>query len=302
MAWCCRSGGSTIGLPWLMAGGALLLVSGVLHGIVGLISGDDWTGPLSLRKPALFGLATGVTLVSLIPVYRLIRNVSPVARAVRAGSIILCLAAVIEVALITAQSWRGVPSHFNTATSIDTVIHYAIDILALLLTLVVAWWTVLACNPRIAQPEIPRHWILSIRSGMILLLVSCILGVWMSLYGTARVKEALAPEIFGQAGILKFVHGTPMHAIQFLLIGSWRLDRSRIGDGVGFRLTKLSVAGFVMVSVFAGYQTFSGRSRFEFDLLSVLLLASGVMALASSWIMIAYYALRSEGVDSPSPG
>jgi hypothetical protein len=36
--------------------GGLLILSGVIHGVVLLISGGAWEGPLSLRKPATFGL------------------------------------------------------------------------------------------------------------------------------------------------------------------------------------------------------------------------------------------------------
>jgi len=40
----------------------LLLVSGVIHLAVLLISGGTWEGPLSLRKPTTFGLSFGLTL------------------------------------------------------------------------------------------------------------------------------------------------------------------------------------------------------------------------------------------------
>jgi hypothetical protein len=37
--------------------GALLIVSGLIHLAIVVISGASWTGPLSLRKPTTFGLS-----------------------------------------------------------------------------------------------------------------------------------------------------------------------------------------------------------------------------------------------------
>ena len=44
---------------------ALLLVSGVFHGFVFLVDGGSWEGPVSWRKPIVFGLSFGVTLATL---------------------------------------------------------------------------------------------------------------------------------------------------------------------------------------------------------------------------------------------
>jgi hypothetical protein len=41
--------------------GGLLILSGAFHGVVLLISGGAWEGPLSLRKPTSFGLSFGPT-------------------------------------------------------------------------------------------------------------------------------------------------------------------------------------------------------------------------------------------------
>lgn len=41
--------------------GALLLGSGVFHLVWMVLTGADWNGPLSLRKPGLFGVSAGLT-------------------------------------------------------------------------------------------------------------------------------------------------------------------------------------------------------------------------------------------------
>jgi hypothetical protein len=41
--------------------GGLLILSGVIHLAMLLTGGGTWEGPLSLRKPATFGLSFGLT-------------------------------------------------------------------------------------------------------------------------------------------------------------------------------------------------------------------------------------------------
>ncbi len=44
---------------------AVLALSGLVHLGVLIVSGGDWTGPLSWRKPATFGLSFGLTLATI---------------------------------------------------------------------------------------------------------------------------------------------------------------------------------------------------------------------------------------------
>ncbi len=46
--------------------GAILLLSGLTHLTVQLVSGGSWLGPLSLRKPTTFGLSFGLTLINIV--------------------------------------------------------------------------------------------------------------------------------------------------------------------------------------------------------------------------------------------
>lgn len=43
----------------------LLIFSGLIHLAILVTSGDTWQGPLSLRKPATFGLSFGLTLINV---------------------------------------------------------------------------------------------------------------------------------------------------------------------------------------------------------------------------------------------
>jgi hypothetical protein len=99
--------------------GALLIVSGIIHLAILVISGASWTGPLSLRKPATFGLSFGVTLITITWVVSFLRLGDRI-RAVLLG--LFTVACVLETVLVTLQAWRGVPSHFNLETNVDTLV------------------------------------------------------------------------------------------------------------------------------------------------------------------------------------
>src|SRR5262245_28753874 len=45
---------------------ALLASSGLVHLALLMVSGASWQGPLSLRKPATFGLSFGLTLATIV--------------------------------------------------------------------------------------------------------------------------------------------------------------------------------------------------------------------------------------------
>ena len=45
--------------------GALLVASGLFHAMVYLVDGGGWEGPLSWRKPIVFGLSFGLTVLTV---------------------------------------------------------------------------------------------------------------------------------------------------------------------------------------------------------------------------------------------
>ena len=45
--------------------GGLLILSGLVHLAMLLGDGGSWSGPLSLRKPTVFGLSFGITLITI---------------------------------------------------------------------------------------------------------------------------------------------------------------------------------------------------------------------------------------------
>lgn len=268
---------------WLYVAGLVLIAGGLVHVGVWWIVGGAWSGPVSWRKPILFGISTGVTCLSLAWVLGLFEwNRLGGTLAVVAGG-----AAVVEVGLITMQTWRGVPSHFNVTTPLDAGVNYIIDVLISVLTLIIAVITLRSFRVLRRRSGVVRTDLaLAVRAGMVLLLVSCLFGFWMLIYGTSRVQAGLSPEIFGQSGVVKFVHGMPMHAIQLLPIASWLMYRGALATTTRLWTIGLLAAGFITLTLFAGVQTFSGRSRLDVTFLSGTLLTLGLLLSLSPACLI----------------
>jgi hypothetical protein len=242
---------------WLVLSGGLLCLSGVIHTGVFWISAGQWEGPLSWRKPILFGFSAGVTVLSLAWVLLHLRPQpwDTILANLLAGSLF------IEVGLITLQTWRGVPSHFNHATPLDDAISNGMTALIVLATAIIALLTLRS----FLTVQAPSTQGAAIRWGMGLLLASCVIG---------GVIQATGGETFGQAGVLKFPHGMSIHAIQVLPFLAWLLPRGAVA------MVHLAGGGYGVLTVYALMQAFGGRARFEVTPFSAVLLLLGVIAVA----------------------
>ncbi|QDU70767.1 hypothetical protein [Mucisphaera calidilacus] len=250
------------GSRWLYVAGLLLIASGLLHIPVWLIDGTPWTGSVSWRKPILFGISTGVTLLSLGWVVDLV-STTPRVWLSRAAKLV-AFAGVAEVALITLQAWRGEPSHFNNTTPLNSAIHYAIDGLVSLIMLKVLLLTALSFTAiRPAHNRLTREDRLGVRFGMIALSLSCLFGFWMLLYGIPRAEAGQDPVTYGQAGVLKFVHGMPIHALQLLPITNWLMLRLGVKPPRRFMTTLCLALSTTLLTLYACVQTFQGLPRFD---------------------------------------
>jgi hypothetical protein len=180
--------------------GALLLLSGVVHGAAYLVDGGSWTGPVSWRKPIVFGLSFGITLLTLTWFMTFMRT-----RRLTGWILIgtLSVASIGEVFLISMQKWRGVPSHFNEQTAFDSSVFSLMGLLVAVVGLVTVLITVRSVLPLDASASL--DW--AIRIGLVLMLISQAVGVQMIVEGGNTV---------GPAGALKVPHAVTLHAAQVL--------------------------------------------------------------------------------------
>lgn len=259
-----------------------LVASGLIHLIIWSVEGAAWAGPVSWRKPILFGFSTGVTVLSIGWVLGLLKP--------RWGDSLLLaafsLAMLVEVGLITLQTWRGVPSHFNDATPFDAAVLAGIDGLILSATVVIGYLTVRSFGPLSTDGGEA----IAIRGGMALLLLSCLLGVVMVLYGRARLAAGNSPETFGAGGVMKFPHGVPMHAIQVLPMIVWTLRAIGVSPPARSQAAWAATAAAVLFTLFAIMQTFTGRGRIEFWWPSAIaLIGSALLILVPAYLAISHW-------------
>ncbi|MBM3955869.1 MAG: hypothetical protein FJ309_14855 [Planctomycetes bacterium] len=115
---------------------------------------------------------------------------------------------------------------------------------------------------------------------MLFLVVSCALGIWVSVHGDVRVAAGLEPERYGAAGVPKFPHGSVIHALQWLPVLAWGAARAGMSPRRRRQIVTLATAGTLLVLVYSLIQTFSGRSRTDAEPASAAILAAGAILLA----------------------
>jgi len=249
--------------------GLLLVASGMAYLVVWAVLGGPWEGPVTWRKPILFGISGGLTSLSLgwawskLP-WRL-------GDAWLAASIAWAL--LVEVALIDLQSWRGVASHFNRTTPFDSWLYDTMGVLILWVTLIAIDLTVRYLRQPVALTD---DMLLAARAGLVLLVISCLLGIWVSVNGDMRVAAGLEPERYGAAGVPKFPHGAVIHALQWLPMLAWAARQAGFADRWRVLLVALATVGTSLIGVFALVQTLAGRSRFDVTPATGALLTCGI--------------------------
>ncbi|MFK7770447.1 MAG: hypothetical protein AB8B55_24770 [Mariniblastus sp.] len=258
----------------LVASGVLLVLTGLLHVPMLLISGGSWEGSVSWRKPILFGISTGMTLWSLGWILIKLKRW----KVDTLVSWIVALALVIEVGLITMQQWRGQASHFNQETSFDAVVDMAMVAFICIAVAGILWFTFRSFG----SLDLSADYAFAVRSGMVFLVLSCAIGFAISFYGYERLEAGLSPESVGERGVTKFPHGVAIHALQLLPIAVFVMQFLKWNEAVRLRVAKYLSVSFLLQMMFAGYQTVNGLGRFELNS------SVGIALLGGSVLVVAY--------------
>jgi hypothetical protein len=248
---------------------ALLVLSGIVHLGVYAVDGGPWEGPLSWRKPIVFGLSFGITLATLSWIMTFLR---PRRRWAWIVLGMFSVASVLEVVLISMQTWRGVASHFNEDTAFDGMVFSLMG----LLVAIVAVLTMLIALRSFRSLDAAPSLALAIRLGLVLMLVSQGVGVQMIVEGG---------NTFGADGALKVPHAFTLHvaqvlpalAILLLVADSTEQRRSRI---VG-----LAAVGYGLVIASSGLQAYAGRAPLDLDLTSTVLALAGLILMLASAVL-----------------
>jgi len=179
-------------------------------------------------KPIKFALSIAIYVWTIAWLLGDVRDRAP--RSARVIGVGTAVALWTEMASISLQSWRGVPSHFNQGTPFDGAVFGVMGLMILLNTLLACWLLLLyvALPTKLAPP---RVW--AVRLGLALFLVGSAVGGQM----VSRNAHAVGVADGGpglpfvnwstRGGDLRIAHALGLHALQALPLLAWGLERTR---------------------------------------------------------------------------
>lgn len=266
--------------------GAVLFTSGLVHLVILLSSGGTWTGPLSMRKPTTFGLSFGLTLISVTWATSFL-HLSRRMRAVVLGA--FTAASVAEVTLVSTQFWRGVPSHFNFETGVDTMITATLAAGGGVIVATVAYWTVAAFRAVAdARPSMK----LALRFGFVTLLVA--MGIGAAMIATGTTTRGTDPQLaYTTAGFLKPAHAVLMHAILVIPALAWLLTFTRFAERERMRIVQLGVAGYLLLGLVVLIESIARVSPLAAPTVATVASVLGLAALVASGAIALYGLVRT---------
>lgn len=220
------------------ATGLLLLASGLVHLAILVATGGSWDGPLSLRKPITFGLSFGLTLATIVWVSQFLT----LATRMRATLLIAFAAAsVVETSLVSLQTWRGVPSHFNVETAFDASVTRGLAGAGIALVVMVVVMT--AASFRENERVSPSMRV-AITAGFLALCGSMAAGGLMIARGMTLAAADAADTAYRTGGFLKPVHGVLMHGILVLPAIAWIAGRAGWSEHRRQWLVRAAIFGY----------------------------------------------------------
>lgn len=263
---------------------AVLVLSAAVHLAVLLVTGGTWVGPVSWRKPVLFGFSFGTTLATLTWFLTFLRLGRLGGWAV---VVVLGVGTGGEVLLVTLQQWRGVPSHFNVATPFDTAVFIA---MGFLIAAVVAATAVLLLRS-LWRVRAPASLAWALRAALLLLLVSNAVGAQMIAGGGSAV---------GEAGTLKVPHALTVHALQVLPLLALLVGVADRREARRVATVAAAALGYGLLVASTVLQAEAGRSPLEPDVVPVALAVAGLVVLAGA-VVDASRAVLGPAATEPGP-
>ena len=210
---------------------------------------------------------------------------------------IMGISMLVEVFLITMQTWRSVPSHFNFSTTFDAAIFTAMGILIVfveIVIIVVMFWSFFSLKA-------PSSMAWAIRVGLVILVISQVFGNLIIQNGIPKVidfetgkfvSEGLSStNIFGASGLMKIPHALSLHAVQVLPALAWLLLFTNWSEGQRIRTVMVAIVGYSGLMIASAFQTFRGLAPFEIHLLVALVIGVSLIGVVGAYIA-AFIGLR----------
>ncbi|MET7328722.1 hypothetical protein [Nonomuraea sp. NPDC005650] len=264
---------------WYLVG-VLLMLAGLVHLGVFVVDGGPWEGAVSWRKPFTFGVSFGLSVLTLTWVSQFVR--------VRARPLLVgafAVASTLEVALITLQAWRGVPSHFNMETAFDTTVARTLAAGGGVLIAIAIIMTIAAFRP---DPDLAPSMRLAVRAGFATLLAAMAFGAVMIAQGVIEVVTGNQQLAYTVATTLKPAHAIFMHGVLLLPALSWLLSRTLPSEDSRVRWIRLATWLYVAIATAVSALALAGITLVSPSTASVLCAGAisglAIAALTLSWL------------------
>jgi hypothetical protein len=276
--------------------GAALIVGGLVHLGILLATHGSWSGPLSWRKPATFGLSFGLTLITIAWV----AGHLPLGDRPRRWLLdSFATACVTEVALITLQAWRHVPSHFNMETPLDTAISRVLAAGGGVLIVVIAALTVISWRP---HPALPPSMRLAIVTGLLALDVALAIGAVMIVAGVLDVTQGAQQAAYTVGTRWKPAHFMPMHGILALPTLAWLLSHTPWPERRRTQLIAAAATAYALLCALAITTAIADIAPQNAPLLTTVLAAAAILFLGTTTLLtLAHTTPTSPTSASPAP-
>ncbi len=244
---------------WTYAVAAALLLSGLAHVGVWAVDGGSWEGAVSWRKPILFGVSFGLFGLSA----GWVQGVLP--RSAGWGwstTALMSVGAVGEVALISAQRWRGTASHFNVADPVDATVFILMGVTIAVFSagvVLLGLWAAIRLRR-------PAPTVIAVVVGIALVVVGSALGGDLMTRGMASVEATgtvPAAVVIGAAGSGKLAHAVALHGLQVLAVLAVLLGTSGLAPAVRSRAMAVAATGYLALTAVVAAQAYAGRSMLE---------------------------------------
>jgi len=211
----------------------------------------------------------------------------------------LAAADTYEVAWVSLQRWRGVASHFNFNTPLDTGL-FLLGGAAIAVTVTI---TVTVPVRAFAAVRATPSMALAIRAGLLILLVAQAVGGWMIQHGVGPASDGVTTGLttFGAAGVMKVPHAVAIHGIQVLPGLAWLLSFATLPERRRVGLVATATLGYAALVVVSVLQTATGVAPLDVGAVAGVLYLVGVSLLGASLVSALLALRRSSRTHGRSP-
>ena len=286
--------------------GAILLVTMLVHIAVLVVTGGNWTGPVSLRKPATFAETGWLACWSVALILPTVRTRAWQRHLVGAATVLF---GVGETAIMGFQAWRGVPSHYNFTTPLDAALMRGGAAGTAGIFLVATLVLLVAAARSSGTPASVR---LGVLAGIAVLFMCCAIGLMMIFNNsgvyqgsigagfTERTTGYLGPSLATvgpdyllikpatSGGDLVLLHAIGVHGLVLLAVPAVLLAGTAMPAARQLRVVALSVAA---MGVATGILAVHAFRQLPWNQLSPLALA--VLALCTVALLAAYWTIAA---------